>query len=266
MCELFALSAKFPCHIKLSLAHFVEQAGSRNVDGWGLANLEGNDAFLYREPVSAQQSFLARFLAQEGINGCTVLSHVRHCTVGDIRLANTHPFSREWEGQIHLFAFNGDVPDIIGKYKSTNCFHAMGNTDAEWAFCLLLERLIKAKKNNQNVMDAIHCFGCELANMGPCNFIYAVNDRIYAFASRRRYSNDARPPGLWRVTRQCKEPQTDVVAPGIQVDSGVEVDQQITICASIPVTDETWLPCSVTELSCISRGQIIDKREYNTDL
>ncbi len=261
MCELFALSAKYPCHIKLSLAQFVEQAGSRNVDGWGLANMDGNDAYIYREPVSAQQSLLAHFLAKEGINGNTILSHVRHCTVGDVRLANTHPFSREWEGQVHLFAFNGDVPEVLDLYENKNRFQVMGNTDAEWAFCLLLERLIKTKNYDQNVIDIIHSFGCELANMGPCNFIYAVNDKIYAFASRRRYPDDERPPGLWRVTRQCKEPQTEVTTPGLQVDSGVEVDQQIILCASIPFTDENWQPFSVNELICISRGQLVDIRK-----
>ena len=260
MCELFFLSAKYPCHIKLSLSHFVEQAGSRNLDGWGLANMEGNDAYLYREPVSAQKSFLARFLSHEGIDGHTILSHVRHCTVGDVQLANTHPFSREWEGQIHLFAFNGDIPDILNLYKNLHHFQPMGNTDAEWAFCLLLDRLIKAKEQKQDVMDVIHSFGCELAILGPCNFIYAVNDRIYAFASRRRYSDNERPPGLWRLTRQCREIETDVVAPGIHVNSGVEVDQQIIICASIPLTDENWQPFEVNELICFSRGQLIDKR------
>lgn len=74
----------------------LSSAGSRNVDGWGLANLEGKDAYVYREPVSAKQLSLAGFLSHEDINGHTVLSHVRHCTVGDIRLENTHPFSREW--------------------------------------------------------------------------------------------------------------------------------------------------------------------------
>ena len=51
MCELFALSSKYPCHLKLSLAKFVEHATSRNQDGWGLANMDGNDAYIYREPV-----------------------------------------------------------------------------------------------------------------------------------------------------------------------------------------------------------------------
>lgn len=263
MCELFALNAKFPCHIKLSLAQFVAQAGSRNIDGWGLASLEGNDAYIYREPISAQQSFLARFLAHEGINGNMVLSHVRHCTVGDIRLANTHPFSREWQGLNNLFLFNGDTPDIFKLFEETKRFQAIGTTDAELAFCVLLKRLIVAKTNNLNFMDSIHTFGCELAELGPCNFLYAVGNQIYAFASRRRYSAEGgkeREPGLWRLSRQCKEAQTDIVAPGIQVQPGTEVDQQVILCASTPLTEEDWQPFLLNELICISNGRLIDQK------
>lgn len=261
MCELFALSSKYPCHIKLSLAQFVKQAGSRNFDGWGLANMEGNDAYIYREPVSAQQSFLARFLAQEGINGHTVLSHVRHCTVGDIRLANTHPFSRELHGQNHLFLFNGDTPDVFNFFGKTEHFQPMGNTDAEWAFCVLLERLIVATKLNLNTMDVIHEFGCGLAELGPCNFLYAVGSRVYAFASRRRYPDGEREPGLWWLSRQCKEAQTDIVAPGIQLQPHTAVDQQVILCASIPLSEEAWQPFLINELIFVSKGQLIDQRK-----
>ncbi len=261
MCELFALSAKYPCQVKLSLAQFVNQAGSRNQDGWGIASVEGNDAYIFREPVSARQSKLARFLAQEGINGNTVLSHVRHSTVGDIRLANTHPFSREWGGRIHLFAFNGDVPDIMALYKKPGYFQVIGHTDAEWVFCLLLERLASKKNFEQSVMDIVHQFGCELAELGPCNFLYAVNDCIYAFASRRRYSGDERPPGLCWVNRQCKEfwPSNDNL--GLELDVGDKVDQQVILFASIPLTNENWLPFAVNESVCISRGKILEQRK-----
>ncbi|MCK4843045.1 MAG: class II glutamine amidotransferase [Methylococcales bacterium] len=260
MCELFALSAKYPCHVKLSLAQFVKQASDRNQDGWGLANMEGSDAYIYREPVSAQKSFLAQFLAQEGVNGDIILSHVRHCTVGDVRLANTHPFSREWQGQNHLFLFNGDTPAIFDLFEKTKHFQSIGDTDAEWAFCVLLERLIAAKNNNLNIMDVIHAFGCELAELGPCNFLYAVGSRLYAFASRRRYPDGEREPGLWRLTRQCKEAKTDIVAPGIQLQPGIAIDQQVILCASIPITEEAWQPFLVNELICISKGQLIDQR------
>ncbi len=260
MCELFALSSKYPCQVKLSLDQFVNQAGSRNKDGWGLANLEGKDAYIYREPISARSSQLAQFLAQQGIYGKTILSHVRHSTVGAKQLANTHPFSREAGGNIHLFAFNGDVPNIMACYNKPKRFQVMGDTDAEWAFCLLLEHLHSVDFCERSVIDIIHKFGCELADLGPCNFLYAVNDRIYAFASKRRYSGIEKSPGLCRVSRKCKEFCHSNENYGLEVNFGSEVDQQVILFASIPLTDEKWQPFAVNELVCVSRGQIIDKR------
>jgi len=260
MCELFALSAKYPCHLKLSLAKFVAHADSKNKDGWGLANMDGNDAYIYREPVSAQESFLAQFLAQKGVNGSTIISHVRHCTVGNVSLENTHPFSREWQGKIHLFMFNGDTPTIFDAFSKIEHVKSIGNTDAEWAFCVLLDRLIAAKENHLNIMDVIHSFGCELAELGPCNFLYTVGNKIYAFASRRRYPDGEREPGLWRLSRQCREAQTNIYAPEIQLQPSIEVDQKVILCASIPVTEEDWQPFLMNELICISKGQIIDRR------
>lgn len=73
-------------------------------------------------------------------------------------------------------------------------------------------------------MDVIHAFGYALAKLGPCHFLYAADGRVYAFASRRRYSNDAREPGLWRLSRHYKESQTDIVAPGVQLQPGIAVD------------------------------------------
>ncbi len=112
-------------------------------------------------------------------------------------------------------------------------------------------------------MDVIHAFGCELAELGPCNFFYAVGSLIYAFASRRRYPDGEREPGLWRLSRQCKEAQTDIVAPGIQLQPGIAIDQQVILCASIPLTEEDWQPFLVNELVCISKGQLIDKRSLS---
>ncbi len=81
--------------------------------------------------------------------------------------------------------FNGDTPDIFDFFKKTEHFQPIGSTNAEWAFCVLLERLMTAIRNNLDIMGVIHAFGCELAKLGPCNFLYAVDSRVYAFASRR---------------------------------------------------------------------------------
>ncbi len=183
--------------------------------------------------------------------------------MGDVRLANTHPFSRECQGQNHLFMFNGDTPDIFDLFEKTEYFQAIGSTDVEQAFCVLLERLMVATRSSLNTMDVIHVFGCELAELGPCNFFYAVDSLIYAFASRRRYPDGEREPGLWRLFRQCKEAQTDIVAPGIQLQPGITINQQVILCASIPLTEKDWQPFLVNELICISKGQQIDQRSLS---
>ncbi len=94
-----------------------------------------------------------------------------------------------------------------------------------------------------------------------------MGSRVYAFASRRRYPDDdddddeEREPGLWWLARQCKESQTDIVAPGVQLQPGIAVDQQVILCASVPITKEAWQPFLVNELICISEGQLIEQRK-----
>ena len=265
MCELFALNSKHPCHVELSLATFVEQAGNRNPDGWGLASMVGRDAYIYREPVSPAESMLAQYIARQGVDGTAILSHVRKRTVGDVCLANTHPFSREWLGMKHVFAFNGDVPTVMADNSRLGRFQPVGETDAEFVFCMLLERLSETHAGNGDVMDTLHGLGCEIARLGPCNFLYACGQRIYAFGGRRRHGGRAEPPGLWWVSRHCEEEATDIVAPGIHVTSGTCVDQRVTLVASIPVSDESWQPFPENTLVCLHGGQIVDRRLARSD-
>lgn len=128
------------------MAKFVEHVNNKNKGGWGLANMDGNDAYIYREPVSAQQSLLAHFLTENGINGNTNFPHIRHSTVGDINLANTHPFNHEWQGQNHLFLFNGDIPDVI---------HAFGCKLAELDPCNFFMQLIVGYMLSPVVADTL---------------------------------------------------------------------------------------------------------------
>jgi glutamine amidotransferase len=260
MCELFALSSKHPCHVQLSLAAFVEQAGNRNSDGWGLANMDGNAAYIYHEPVSPAESMLAQYIARAGVDSTAVLSHVRKRTVGGVCLANTHPFTREWRGMKHVFAFNGDVPSVLGNCDPPRRFQPVGDTDAELIFCILLERLVEAQSVNGDEMDVLHGLGCELARLGPYNFLYACGQRIYAFGGRRRHGGREEPPGLWWVSRHCEEQATDIVVPGVHVSSGTCVDQRVTLVASIPVTKESWQPFPENMLVCLHDGQIVERR------
>ncbi len=83
---------------------------SGSPDGWGVAYLHETDAQLIREPAPAMNSPLVTFLGSHGPASDLVVSHVRHATVGDRKLANTQPFVRCLGGRAHVFAHNGYVP------------------------------------------------------------------------------------------------------------------------------------------------------------
>ena len=117
MCELFALSARWPATVALSFEAFSKRGGdtAHHADGWGVAFYEGRDARLVREPAPASSSACVRLLQDHPPRSNLVLSHIRRATRGGISLANTQPFARELGGQLHVFAHNGDLPRVQRK-------------------------------------------------------------------------------------------------------------------------------------------------------
>jgi predicted glutamine amidotransferase len=58
MCELLAISSKFPTRATFSLEEFSRHGGQGgpNKDGWGLAFYEDGDAQIFREAEPAEDS------------------------------------------------------------------------------------------------------------------------------------------------------------------------------------------------------------------
>jgi glutamine amidotransferase len=145
MCELFCLSALRPTRTTFSLRHFAERGTpkTRNADGWGIAFHEGRDIRLYKEPEPAGDSALLGFIERHLRPTRLLISHIRHATRGGHSLANTHPFTRELGGRMHIFAHNGGFDGIDALLaRSPQRFHPVGDTDSERGFCLLLERIV----------------------------------------------------------------------------------------------------------------------------
>ena len=144
MCELFAVSSSTPVEVKYSLHAFAEHGGliHPNKSGWGIAYHEGRDALLIKEPEPASESPWVRFIETQPLTSTCVMAHVRYATAGVPSFANTHPFMRELGGRMHLFAHNGGFDGIWQKETlRSGVYHPTGETDSEFAFCLLLERL-----------------------------------------------------------------------------------------------------------------------------
>lgn len=271
MCELLALSTSQPGQLTFSLhtlaSHGSEASSAR--DGWGVAFYQGEDVALFREPRAAGNSALVRYLETEGPSTNLAISHIRHATRGSVQLSNTQPFVRELGGHSHVFAHNGDLPDIEANAAlAMGPYLPVGQTDSERAFCALLARMqvLWANVNEdgppslQDRMALLAAFAADLRALGPANFLYADGDALFAHSDRRMQRGRPRPepPGLWTLQRHCgpDDPPPDGQA-------GVSIAPQARVAvffASVPLTDEAWRPLAEGELVAVRKGEVLATR------
>lgn len=264
MCELLAITSRQPTTVSMSLEEFARhgsESGS-NKDGWGIVFYADDDIRRFRDIGPAASSPWVRFVESQPLCSTMMLAHIRAANVGDIRLANTHPFSRELGGNMHTFAHNGYLQGIdknedfaLGRYRP------VGTTDSEWAFCAFLERLKCLWTNAAEVprlaerFSVAREFAAAIRDLGVANFIYCDGDAMFVHAHRRRQSDgDIRPPGLWLTERSCGGSSEDISGGGVHISSP---RQAVTVAASVPLTDDNWRPMPEGTLVAIKNGQVV---------
>ncbi len=271
MCELFALSSNRPATVTFSLHLFARHGGDEGPhrDGWGIAYYENHDVRLVKEAEPASDSDWVRFIENHALRSRMVLSHIRKATQGDLAYANTQPFVRELGGRMHVFAHNGDLGAVrTDPAFALERFHPVGETDSEWAFCALLERLAPLWRTPSEPppgldrrMEVVARFAAELRALGPANFLYADGDAIFAHGHRRRQAASGRiePPGLVLLCRRCRPEDAGggLVADGLDVRFAA---QEVVLAASVPLTDEPWRPLAEGELVVLRDGRIAAQR------
>jgi predicted glutamine amidotransferase len=258
MCELLAMSARFPTHLQLSMEELARHGGATGPhrDGWGIGYVQDGDAWVLREPAAASDSQCLASLQAQAMRSTIVLAHVRRATQGPRLLRNTQPFAREIGGRMHLFAHNGMLPDIEGDPRfAVQRFHPIGDTDSEHAFCALAERMARHWDHGVPTIEArlaeVTAFAAVLRELGPANFIYTDGDAIFAHAHRRR--DDAgtiRPPGLHVLCRRCAAEADDV--------AGGDAHQEVVILASVPLSREPWRPLAEGEIVVLQGGRRLE--------
>ncbi len=265
MCELLALSTSQLNRLTFSLHTLAARGGDagNTHDGWGVAFYQGEDVALFREPMAAANSALVRFLETEGPATKLAISHIRHATRGPLQLSNTQPFARELGGRKHVFAHNGDLPDIERRVVlPSGSYRPVGQTDSEHAFCVLLARLRPLYMQScapsvEARMAVLAAFAAELRLLGPSNFLYADGDALFTHSDRRRQAATSRiaPPGLWMLQRYCPpaEPLTSSQA-GVAIENG---ERSALFVASVPLTDEAWQPMGEGELLAVRAGEVL---------
>jgi len=140
-------------------------------------------------------------------------------------------------------------------------FRRIGETDSEWVFCALLDRLCSLWMADTWIPDladrfsVIETFACEIRQLGIANFIYSDGDAMFVHAHRRRQSDgEFRAPGLWLSEQTCPDGSEKVWGGGVKITSP---QQKIIMAASVPLTEEHWEPMQADSLVAIRNGEVL---------
>jgi glutamine amidotransferase len=258
------MSSLMPTTVDISLEKLARHGGAEGPhrDGWGIAYYQERDVLLLREASAASESQLVQHVERHGPPSETVISHIRLATVGARKLANTQPFARELGGRMHVFAHNGDLPGIeTDPPAASGCFHPVGESDSEVAFCQLLQRLADSDpveamtlRSLSERIDRVAAFARSIRKRGPANFLYADSDVLFVHADRRTHPETKQPlPGLYLLSRNCHEAVPDLSESGVTLKTA---RQALTLVASEPLTGEAWRPLDEGELLVIANGDV----------
>jgi glutamine amidotransferase len=263
MCELFAMSARFPTTVRLSLDELARHGGETGPhrDGWGVALLDEGDAVVIREPEAASKSRWIEFLDARLPRAEIAIAHVRKATQGARKLRNTQPFNRELGGRLHVFAHNGNLAGLDSDARgATGRFRPIGETDSELAFCALLERLAPRWDRSTPSLDdrlrELAAFASEMRRRGPANFLYTDGEVIVAHGHERTQANGVvSAPGLHVLCRSCTAGSDAVPLAGVTIDR--EARQEVALVASVPLSSERWEPLGSGEMVVLRHGRVV---------
>ena len=265
MCELFAYSSRVPARVRFAFREFARHGGphAANPDGWGAAYYEGEDAHVLREAQPALTSAFVPVLERHDFHSHLVIAHIRRASRGPVTLVNTQPFARELFGRRHIFAHNGDLPDIEQKLPLAHAAHRpMGQTDSEHAFYALMQSLqgLDATGESGDLkrrIEVVRDFAARLRALGPANFLYTDGDLLFAHAHRRRsHPDNAWVPGLHLLMREAASAH-QMRASGVHVQGHDDKPAPAVMLASMPLTPEDWEPLPENTLLVLQQGRLI---------
>lgn len=262
MCELLGMSANVPTDICFSFTGFLHRGGGTGPhrDGWGIAFYEEGGYRDFRDPHPSVHSPIARLICDYPIKSNIVISHIRQANVGQVRLANTHPFVREMWGRPWCYAHNGQLADWQALPHSF--YRPVGSTDSEHAFCWLLGELRGAfpeppadEAQREALWSMLHGLCERLRALGVFNLLLADGDYLYTFCSTK----------LAHITRRAPFGRASLSDAELTVNFAEHTtpDDVVSVIATEPLTDnEEWVRMVPGEL-LVWQGGVIQAR-YKT--
>jgi len=253
MCELLGMECNVPTDIVFSFSGLALRGGAKGPhgDGWGLALYEGKAVRTFLDPAPASHSPLARYVRDNPIKTLLAIAHVRQKTRGEVSLANCHPFVRELWGRNLTFAHNGTVKGV--RKRKLSRFRPIGNTDSEYAFCVLLDALHKKfptyPRKRSELWKAVADIGHSLGGSGTFNFLLGDGTQLFARCATK----------LCYVIRKAPFKRATLCDDDVTIDFSevTTPDDRVAVIATAPLTrDEVWTHGEPGKLWVFSNGAL----------
>ncbi len=253
MCQLLAMSANTPTDIQFSFAALRLRGGQvgPHRDGFGLGLFRSQGLMCFHDDLPASESEIAHLLQHLPLKAMVAIGHIRQANVGEVNLANTHPFVREWQGRQWCFAHNGQLTGA-GELARGH-FVPVGTTDSEQAFCWLMSRLKALPELNKlNIWHEIQ-YACQhLAAMGVFNMMLSNGEDLFVFCGSK----------LHYLVRQAPFGKASLLDCDLQIDfkQHTTINDRVAIMATEPLTqDESWHAMQPGCLQWWRQGQLIQE-------
>lgn len=258
MCELLGMSANTPADLCFSFTGLTQRGGNTgpHKDGWGVAFYEGKGVRSFHDSDPSAKSKIADMVQHHPIKSKTAICHIRQANVGDVCLANTHPFIRELRGQNWVFAHNGQIKNFQrrkGLYQAV--YEPVGDTDSEDIFCDLMNQIRQNLSRDTEInqlANMLVALAKDYSQQGVFNCLLSNGDWLFTFCSTK----------LASITRRAPFGPACLTDADVSIDFAAETTNKdvVSIIATQPLTsDEAWEVYQPGEWRLWQAGEVIAK-------
>jgi len=262
MCELLGMSANTPTDLCFSFTGLTQRGGNTgpHKDGWGVAFYEGKGVRSFHDSSPSAKSKIADMVQHHPIKSNTAICHIRQANVGEVCLANTHPFIRELWGHNWVFAHNGQINNFAPREGSDDpiyepAYEPIGDTDSEDIFCDLMNQ-VRQNLSRDTVLnqlaDYLVALAKDYAEQGVFNCLLSNGDWLFTFCSTK----------LACITRRAPFGPACLTDVDVSIDFSAETTNKdvVSIIATQPLTsDEAWEVYQPGEWRLWQAGEVISK-------
>ncbi|WLD58932.1 class II glutamine amidotransferase [Salinispirillum sp. LH 10-3-1] len=258
MCELLGMSANVPTDMCFSFTGLTRRGGGTgpHKDGWGVAFYEGVGVKTFHESLASADSRIAEIVKSHPMKTEVGICHIRQANVGDVCLANTHPFIRELWGRYWTFAHNGQLQ---GFQPAAGVYEPVGSTDSESIFCDLLNRLRGSQPRDLSesaLVDFLVSNSHTYAQQGVFNLLLSNGDWLFTFCTTK----------MACITRRAPFGPARLRDEEMVVDFGTETtpNDVVSVIVTDPLTaDEVWDVYAPGEWRFWRAGEVVQQGQVD---